>query len=223
MSNNDHTIIQRITDLEDEFENYLAEQRRKFGYSLNKGRAVFEEATRKRHLKLRKTVQASLEDARIRNLIAAPFIYSVVFPIALLDIFVSLYQAICFRLWNIRRVKRAMFVVIDRHRLPYLNLIQKLNCVYCGYANGVLAYSGEIASRTEQYWCPIKHSLRIKHPHKRYYDFLEFGDGEELEQRVKDIRGAIRSEKVRETANSRCRTCRNEDGDEARESKDPVE
>jgi hypothetical protein len=29
---------------------------------------------------------------------------------------------------------------IDRHRLGYLNVIEKANCVYCSYANGVVAY-----------------------------------------------------------------------------------
>jgi hypothetical protein len=49
-------------------------------------------------------------------------------------------------------------------------------CVYCGYANGVIAYARKIASRTEQYWCPIKHALRIRDPHVRYAQFLEYGD-----------------------------------------------
>jgi hypothetical protein len=59
-------------------------------------------------------------------------------------------------------------VVIDRHRLGYLNPVQKLNCVFCGYGNGVIAYAREITARTEQYWCPIKHALKVKGSHDRY-------------------------------------------------------
>jgi hypothetical protein len=29
------------------------------------------------------------------------------------------------------------------------------------YANGVFAYVREVGSRTEQYWCPIKHARRV--------------------------------------------------------------
>jgi hypothetical protein len=42
----------------------------------------------------------------------------------------------------------------------------------------VIAFAREVASRTEQYWCPIKHALRIRDPHQRYYEFLEYGDAE---------------------------------------------
>ena len=62
------------------------------------------------------------------------------------------------------QVKRSEYVIIDRNHLSYLNLIEAFNCVYCGYANGVIAYVREIASRTEQHWCPIKHALRIPTP-----------------------------------------------------------
>jgi hypothetical protein len=31
-----------------------------------------------------------------------------------------------------------------------------VNCVYCGYFNGLIAYVQEIAARTEQFWLPHK-------------------------------------------------------------------
>jgi hypothetical protein len=46
-------------------------------------------------------------------------------------------------------------ISFDRRKLAYLNAIEKLNC---DYANGILTYAREIASRTEQFWCPIKHA-----------------------------------------------------------------
>jgi hypothetical protein len=89
------------------------------------------------------------------TIVAAPLIYSVILPVALIDVWMTTYQAVCFRVYGVPRVRRSDFMVIDRHRLPYLAVLDKLNCVYCGYANGVIAYVREIVSRTEEYWCPM--------------------------------------------------------------------
>ncbi|WP_428408400.1 hypothetical protein [Hyphococcus sp.] len=191
MTNLAETFKERFDDLEREVNRALDEGRRKFKYKLKKGKAVFEDSAKRRHEEIRRSLARSLSDARMRNLIAAPFIYAVFFPILALDIFVVIYQAICFRLWGIPRVKRAEYVIIDRHRLPYLNAIQKLNCIYCGYANGVIAFVAEIASRTEQYWCPIKHAAPALHAHSRYYDFLDYGDGEDLMPRIGGLRKSL--------------------------------
>ena len=64
---------------------------------------------------------------------------------------------------------------MDRRKLAYLNSIEKFNCVYCEYVNGLIAYVQEIAGRTEQYWCPIKHAMRVKSMHSRYRHFLDYG------------------------------------------------
>ena len=67
-------------------------------------------------------------------------------------------------------------MAIDRNKLRYLNALEGLNCMYCSYANGLLAYVVEIAGRTEQHWCPIKHARRIQNAHDRYSHFLPYGD-----------------------------------------------
>ncbi|MEY5100203.1 MAG: hypothetical protein RJA36_2922 [Pseudomonadota bacterium] len=72
--------------------------------------------------------------------------------------------------------RRRDYLVFDRADLPYLNAIEKFNCLYCSYGNGVLAYAREIAARTEQYWCPIKHARRIRDAHEHYPRFFEHGD-----------------------------------------------
>ena len=46
-------------------------------------------------------------------------------PFAFLDVCICLYQWICFRAWNVPRVRRENYIIIDRHRLAYLNGIQK--------------------------------------------------------------------------------------------------
>jgi N-glycosylase/DNA lyase len=73
-----------------------------------------------------------------------------------------------------------------------LNAIEKLNCVYCGYANGVLAYAREIAGRTEQYWCPLRHALRVRGPHAQYRDFVEYGDAAGYRARLEELRARLR-------------------------------
>jgi len=184
----------RLEDLEREVEALLAQRRKAFKFTLVDRKPVFEKGVAEAHAKLRKSAARSIAEAYLRNLIAAPFIYALVGPLIVLDAFASLYQAIGFRVWRIPRVARRDFVVLDRGALAYLNWIQKLNCVYCGYANGVLAYAHEIASRTEQYWCPIKHAIRVRNPHKRYYGFIDYGDADAFEAKVQALRERLRSE-----------------------------
>lgn len=57
-----------------------------------------------------------------------------------------------------------------------MNTIEKINCAYCSYGNGVLGYAREIGSRTEQYWCPIKHARRVIAAQERYNLYADYGD-----------------------------------------------
>ena len=97
-----------------------------------------------------------LASARLAVVLTAPFIYALILPLVLLDLFVTLFHAVCFPVYGIEKVPRRDYVVIDRHQLAYLNGLQKLNCMYCGYANGLIGWVREIAARTEAHWCPIK-------------------------------------------------------------------
>jgi hypothetical protein len=106
-----------------------------------------------------------LRSSTIRNVVSSPFIYSMLIPIAFMDITVTIYQNICFRLYGISLVKRSRYVVMDLQKLVYLNGIEKFNCLSCGYGYGVISYTREIIARTEQYWCPIKHARRVVGSH----------------------------------------------------------
>lgn len=118
--------------------------------------------------------------SRTRALVAltSPVIYMGWIPFLLMDLFVTLYQALCFPVYRIPKVRRADFLVFDRADLPYLNALERFNCFYCSYGNGVAAYTREVAARTEQYWCPIKHARRIRQAHERYPHFFDYGDAE---------------------------------------------
>ena len=115
-------------------------------------------------------------------------IYAVAVPLLLLDLFMSVYQAVCFRIYGIERVSRREHFSFDRAKLGYLNVLEKFNCVYCSYANGLISYAREIASRTEQYWCPIKHARLLRGAHGRYPHFIEYGDAERYRRELDVLR-----------------------------------
>jgi hypothetical protein len=123
--------------------------------------------------------------------IVAPVIYAGIVPLVLLDVFLSVYQALNFGVYGIAHVKRSDYLVLDRVDLVYLNPIERLNCLYCGYANGLIAYGREIAARTEQFFCPIKHARRILAAHDHYSGFFEYGDAESYRQGLQRLRDAL--------------------------------
>ena len=123
---------------------------------------------------------------------SAAVVYSLLLPFALLDLWVTLYQAICFRAWRVKRVRRRDFFAIDRARLPYLNALEKANCLYCSYANGVVGYVREVAARTEQYWCPIRHARRVRGSHERYELFVPYGDAPAYRTGLSGLRQLIK-------------------------------
>ncbi|HWA51366.1 MAG TPA: hypothetical protein VG742_24060 [Dongiaceae bacterium] len=171
-------LIDRIKALESELDAEMARQRAKLQVGLERGRVVFEAELLRRHRELQVSLASYVANARPLVVITAPAIYAVIIPLVLLDLFVSLYQAVCFPVYGIAKVRRGDYLVFDRHHLAYLNALEKLNCAYCSYANGLIAYVREIASRTEEYWCPIKHARRTIGAHARYAGFEDYGDAE---------------------------------------------
>lgn len=186
-------LASEIVRLQGELDREIERRRKVLGWKLRDRLVQFEHGIVAEHRKLRKGVAGFLARSSLGVILTAPVIYSMVIPLILLDLWASLYQAICFRAYHIPRVRRRDYIAFDRGNLAYLNWIEALNCLYCGYGNGVAAYVREIASRTEQYWCPIKHAVRISSPHDRYLGFLEFGDAEGYRNRLEQFRGALRA------------------------------
>ena len=179
-------LLAEIRRLEDELEDAVKTHEVRFRYQLEGTKVKFQNSVREAHQKLKIGIFRWLRDSQPRNLIAAPVIY----------VMLSMYQFICFPLYGMPKVQRRRFIAIDRHRLSYLNSIERLNCVYCGYVNGLIAYVREIAARTEQYWCPIKHARKILDPHRRYARFADFGDSEEFEAYAEKMRQALKAAEV---------------------------
>ncbi len=187
-------LTKRIRELEKALEAELDEKQQELRYRLERRRVVFEADVAARHRAARVRLSSFLAETRFLVVLTAPFIYVLVIPFAVLDLFVVLYQAVCFPVYGIAKVRRGDFIVIDRQQLGYLNGLQKLNCVYCGYVNGLIAWVREVGSRTEAYWCPIKHARRVSEPHLRYAAFADFGDETVFEKRVQELRAVLKKD-----------------------------
>jgi hypothetical protein len=155
----------------------------------------FEEHVLKRHRELKMRLSHYILGARPLMLITAPVIYSLILPFMLLDLFVTVYQWVCFPVYGMPLVRRSDYMVIDRGHLAYLNVIEKVNCMYCSYGNGVIAYVREVASMTEQYWCPIKHARRVIATHDRYRQFVDYGDAEHYRTELEVLRAQVRQKR----------------------------
>lgn len=117
---------------------------------------------------------ALIKRSRPVNLITGPIIYSMVFPILLLDICVSFYQWTCFPIYGIKKFSRKDFIIFDRQELKYLDWISKFHCTYCAYGVGVLGYVHEIIKATEYYFCPVKHKAKRLAESDRHWQSIAF-------------------------------------------------
>jgi hypothetical protein len=180
--------------LERELEAAIAKRRIELNYKVQDGAVQFEHEVIERHRLLKAKLLKYVFGARPAMILTAPAIYALIIPFALLDLFVAVYQAVCFPVYGIPRVRRRDYFAFDREQLAFLNAVEKINCAYCAYANGLLAYVREIASRTEEYWCPIKHARRLLGTHPRYAGFVDYGDADAYRHDLESLRDKARSE-----------------------------
>lgn len=177
-------LLLRLQSLQDEIEEEYRQRREEFEQKRAELAGEFLRQQRRYKIGLVRFLRRS----RLLVALSAPVIYAGWIPFLLMDLFVTLYQAVCFPIYKIPKVRRADYIVFDREGLPYLNAIEKFNCFYCSYGNGVAAYTREVAARTEQYWCPIKHARRLKAAHERYPHFFDYGDAEAFRQGLARLR-----------------------------------
>lgn len=136
---------------------------------------------------------ALIKRSRPINLITGPVIYSVIVPLLLLDLFVSLYQALCFPIYKIHPLRRSDFIVFDRQTLKYLDWVSKFHCTYCAYAVGLIAFVGAVIGATEAYFCPIKHHRAKNQIRTHRYPFIAFHQKENFDfnARLDGLRDAM--------------------------------
>lgn len=187
-------LVDRIAKLEYQLVSELEQQQKEFKYKLEGTKVKFDEASLEAHRMLKVDILPWLFSSTFRHILSIPFIYGMIIPIAIIDVTITFYQHICFRLYSIARVKRSKYIVMDRHQLSYLNGIEKLNCLYCGYGNGVISYAREVIARTEQYWCPIKHARKVVGTHNRYRKFTAYGDADNYSSQLIKLRDELRED-----------------------------
>jgi hypothetical protein len=183
-----HKILEQIGTLEDDLRKALLEQESSALFKIHGKRVEFEESIRLAHRQLKNNFFHWLVTNRPQNLITGPIIYSMIVPMVILDLCVSFYQATCFPIYGIAKVRRGDYLVFDRQKLEYLNFIEKFHCTYCAYGNGLMAYVTEIVGRTEEYFCPIKHARKVLGKHSRYDRFLGYGEAKDYGVKLEKFR-----------------------------------
>lgn len=187
-------ILDQIKALEDDIQAELNQQGSRWFYVVRGRRVEFQRAVREKHRHLKQGLLRWFLTVRPQNYLTAPIIYGMVVPLFLFDLCIMFYQYSCFPIYGIARVKRSDYFSYDHRHLAYLNIVEKFDCLYCSYGNGLMAYAGEILSRTEQYFCPIKHAQKVRGSHARYRNFLDYGDALDVHKKFEEIRLALLKE-----------------------------
>ncbi len=181
-------ILNRIDALEKELRDELRTIEPRLRYTIHDKKVRFNAEVKKRQKLLVKRWFNYVYDSGFMIVLTIPLIWSALIPMLILDAAIGLFQLICFPVYGIPFVKRREYIVFDRHSLPYLNVIEKVNCTYCAYFNGIMGYVREVAARTEQYWCPIRHARPVKPTHSRYRQFFPYGDAEAYRTGLNEVR-----------------------------------
>ena len=178
--------MEKIEELNIALKKEHARLAKKYGFYIERKKVVFLNKIKIKNKRFRIPAWRYAIPKNIRHFMSLPFIYMMIFPAVILDIFLTVYHAIAFPLYKIPKVKRSEHIIYDRKFLDYLNVIQKVHCLYCSYVNGLFAYAVEIGARTERYWCPIKAASKLKSPHSWYKDFADYGNPQDWSQKFND-------------------------------------
>lgn len=188
MTQIEEDLSARIKSLEKELQMAMEDNARAFQYHWRNGKASFAKEVLDEQRKFKQWLPSYIRHSRFLAFVTSPAIYIGIVPFCLLDLFMAFYQGICFPVYGIPKVRRADYIVFDRGSLKYLNLLERLNCTYCSYTNGLFAWVTEVAARTEQHWCPIKHARRLRAPHSRYSHFFAYGDAQQYCRQIETVR-----------------------------------
>jgi len=182
MRNKINQLLQDIEKKKQELRQEYEKLKDKYGFRIEWRKIVWNKERIQELRKYKKSILDSIFSATVREILSIPFIYAMIIPAVILDIFLFMYQNTAIRLYKIPLTKRSDYIVFDRKELAYLNIIQKINCMYCSYFNWVMQYAVEVAWRTEKYWCPIKHAKKKAGEHNWEKYFADYGDAEGFKQ-----------------------------------------
>lgn len=191
MSDRIKEIIAEIETMKVKLGEEIAQQEGHISYKIHNGYVEFEKDVLEKQKENMKNLLTWFREVPLLHLLTSPLIYAMVIPAILFDLILFIYQKVVFRVFKFKFLKRSDYIVFDRHYLGYLNPIEKLNCMYCSYFNGLMHYASAIASRTELYFCPIKHAKKIVYQHEYYDDFLTYGDEVDYQKKLKELRDTL--------------------------------
>ncbi len=191
MSDKIREIIEEIEAMKVKLGEEIAQQESYISYEIQNGYVKFEKDVFAKQKENMKNLLAWFGEVPLLQFLAAPIIYGMVIPAILFDVLVFIYQQVVFRIFKVEFLKRSDYIVYDRHYLGYLNSIEKLNCVYCSYINGLMQYASAISARTEFYFCPIKHAKKIVYQHDHYHEYLMYGDEDMYHDKLQELRKKV--------------------------------
>jgi hypothetical protein len=189
-------IIEEIEALETKLKEEIERQESHISYEIKNGYVHFEEEILKKQKEMMKSLLNYLGEIPLLHLLSSPFIYAMIIPAMLFDLLLFFYQQVIFRIYGFSFVRRRDFIVFDRHYLHYLNIIERVNCMYCSYFNGLMRYAVEIAAKTEFYFCPIKHAKKTAYQHRYYKEFLVYGDECDYQKNLKELREKLQKQQL---------------------------
>lgn len=184
-------IIEKINALNKQLLEKYNQLAEKYGFSFFGKKVIFPKEVKQKNKLFKIPAWKYIIPKNFRHVLAMPFIYMMFAPVVIIDFFLTLYHVVAFLLYRIPKVNRKDFIVYDRQFLDYLNWVQKINCLYCTYVNGLFAYAVEIGARTERYWCPIKAAYKLKFHHGWYSEFADYVNPEEWKAKFNDEKGFI--------------------------------
>lgn len=166
----------------------IQHQEEQFTYEIKNGSVKFGNDILEKQRKNMKSLWQWFREIPLPHLLSSPLIYAMTIPAIFLDVMLFLYVKVVGKVFKFDFPKRNTYIVFDRQYLGYLNIMEKLNCMYCSYFNGLMAYASAIASRTELYFCPIKHAKKVAYDHKYYNRYLSYGDEDKYQEKLKKLR-----------------------------------
>jgi len=185
------TIKKMITDIESmkaKLGEEIAKQEEYASYEIKNGYVAFEKEILAKQKENMKSLWLWFTETPLLHLLSSPVVYVMVLPAMLLDMMLFIYRKVVSSVFKFDFPERKEYVVFDRQYLGYLNIMEKLNCMYCSYFNGLMAYAAAIASRTEYYFCPIKHAKKVAYKHEYYDAFLRYGEEDKYQEKLKKLR-----------------------------------
>jgi len=195
MSHSIQEMIKEIETLKAKLKEEIVAKEEHIAYEIEHGRIHFsDEALRTQREKLTHFLQF-IKEAPLLHILSAPIVYMMLVPAVILDVLLFVYVSVIFPIYKFPKIKRSDYVVFDRQYLGYLNFIEKLNCVYCSYFNGLLNYTVAVAARSELYFCPIKHAKKIAYTHEHYYDFLPYADATSYHDKLQECQEKAQNKK----------------------------